>query len=286
VLLLLLCFVIWPLVVLVHELGHAAVALAAGEGLVVVRIGAGGGWQPRLGRLAFEVNPVPVVLGSSGGHLRHWARLTSSERVACILAGPLLLLGRKRFDDVLDGATFGATCAVSWAGAELLTRSTDFLSSGLRPIGLVTPWVLRVLCFGVAIPVVFAAAIGAAAGGLWLRFRAPRTDRPKHPLLEPAVSIPLAVAAVVGAALVQLYLTEWAQLAALAGIALVALVWLRQVIHLGLLEEAKEIEIGAPVRCANCGHMTPNHTFCVNCGIALRALPKQLRPSRPAAAGA
>ena len=45
-------------------------------------------------------------------------------------------------------------------------------------------------------------------------------------------------------------------------------------IHVGLLEEAAEREIGPAIRCANCGRSTPRHTFCAHCGVALAALPK------------
>jgi hypothetical protein len=50
------------------------------------------------------------------------------------------------------------------------------------------------------------------------------------------------------------------------------------VIHFGLLEEAREVEIGPTLRCPNCGQETPHHTFCGNCGISLAALPRRPRP--------
>jgi len=57
-----------------------------------------------------------------------------------------------------------------------------------------------------------------------------------------------------------------------------ALLWLRTVIHFGLLEEANEVEIGPVIRCPNCGADSPHHTFCGNCGVALAALPRRARP--------
>src|SRR5262249_46644996 len=65
----------------------------------------------------------------------------------------------------------------------------------------------------------------------------------------------------------------------LALLAVLALIWLRAVIHLGLLEEAAEIEIGPPIICPHCGRLTPLHSFCGNCGTALRAYPKQVAKS-------
>jgi len=193
-----------------------------------------------------------------------------------VLAGPLVLLHYRKFDDVLDGVTFGGACAVVFAGAELLTRSSTFLAAGLEPPGLVTPWTVRLLTLGVAVPILAAAAVGAASGALWLRYRAPERDRERLGALgHPVVAVPVAAGLLVGSALLQLYLDRWAALAALLALAFVALVWLRQLIHLGLVEEAAEVEAGPPQRCANCGRETPRHSFCAHCGVALRALPKR-----------
>ena len=198
---------------------------------------------------------------------------------AAVLVGPVALLRYRKFNELLDGVTFGGAAAVVFAGAELLTHSSTFLAAGLEPAGLVTPWTVRLLTLGIAVPVLAAAAVGSAAGALWLRFRAPRRDRERLGLLgHPIVALPLAAVLLVASALVQLYLGRWAALAAVAGLAVFALAWLRQLIHLGLLEEAAETEIGRPLTCPNCGRETPRHTFCAHCGVSLRALPKSGRP--------
>jgi hypothetical protein len=59
----------------------------------------------------------------------------------------------------------------------------------------------------------------------------------------------------------------------LAAIAVVALLWLRRALHLGLLQESREIDVERDLRCPNCGLMTPEHTFCGQCGVSLRAVP-------------
>jgi hypothetical protein len=203
-----------------------------------------------------------------------------------MIAGPLPLLPYRKFNDVLDGATFGGACAVAFVGAELLTHSSDFLASGVRPVGATVPWIVRLLSLGVVVPVLAACAVGAATGALWLRYRAPVRDRNVlGPLGSPFVAIPLAAGMLVGAALIQLYTNTWLELFLLAVDALLALLWLRQMIHLGLLQEASEIEIGPPVTCTNCGKATPRHTFCGYCGVSLAAQPKQARPARPWAEG-
>jgi hypothetical protein len=201
---------------------------------------------------------------------------------ALMLAGPLPLLPYRKFNDVLDGATFGGACAVTFVGAELLTHSSEFLGSGIRPVGATVPWVLRLVSLGVVVPVLAAGTVGAAAGVLWLRYRAPVRDRKVlGPLGHPAVAIPLAAALIVGAALIQLYTDTWLELFLLVLDGLIAILWLRQLIHLGLMQEASEIEIGPPLACGNCGKQTPRHTFCAFCGVSLQALPKSQQPERP-----
>ncbi len=201
---------------------------------------------------------------------------------ALMLAGPLPLLPYRKFNDVLDGATFGAASAVAFVGAELLTHSADFLGAGVRPVGATVPWALRLLSLGIMVPILGACAIGAAAGALWLRYRAPVRDRNVlGPLGHPAFATPLAAGLIVGGALIQLYTDTWLELLLLALDALLALLWLRRMIHLGLLQEASELEIGPPVSCGNCGRQTPRHTFCAHCGVSLSAMPKGQVPPRP-----
>ncbi len=74
-------------------------------------------------------------------------------------------------------------------------------------------------------------------------------------------------------------------LAFTAVLAAAAIVWLRWTIQLGLLQEAEEKPIGPPIECPSCRHETPAHTFCGNCGIGLRALPKQRAPHGTAPPG-
>ena len=200
--------------------------------------------------------------------------------IALMLAGPLVLLRYRRFNDVLDGVTFGAATAAAFAGAEVITYSFSILSGGLRPAGAVLEWLGRLTTIAVAIPVLEMAAIASIAGTFWLRFRAPVRDRNVLGLLgNPFLALIVgAILIVVGFSLQPLMRTGW-WLLCLVVLDVVALLWLRRLIHLGLLEESAEIPIGPPIRCANCGAETPKHTFCINCGISLQALPKE-RPDQ------
>jgi hypothetical protein len=171
--------------------------------------------------------------------------------------------------------TFGVASAVTFVAAQALVASWTVFQEGLRPTGEEWPWIARVLEHGVLLPVLAAGAAAGLCGSLWLRYRAPVRDRRALGLLgHPVVAAFLAGAAAVLGALAQLLFTRIGGLVALALLALAALVWMRRVIHVGLLQEAAEVEIGPDVACANCGEQTAHHSFCVDCGISLRALPK------------
>lgn len=234
-------------------------------GFVVRMLPAGSAFGgPDVGEIALAGVLVPLVEG------------------ALMIAGPLLLLPWRRFNDVLDGATFGAASAVSFSGAHLLVQSIDILGAGLRPAGDSLPWVVQLLSLGVVQPVIAAGAIGAAAAAFWLRYRAPVSDR--HALGwvgNPFVALVGAAVVLVAGGIARATLTLIPASLMLAVIAIVALLWLRRSLHLGLLQEAREIEVGRSISCPNCGHATPEHTFCGHCGIALRALPR--RAPAPAA---
>ncbi len=198
--------------------------------------------------------------------------------VALMLVGPLILLPYRRFNDVLDGAAFGATSAVAFVGAQVIAQSIDLFGAGLRPGGDSLLWIARLLTHGVALPLVAAGAVGAMCGAFWLRYRAPVRDRSRLGVLgTPLVALLAGAALYVAAVLALLLLREIPALLVVGVLAAAALVWLRMVVHLGLLQESLEIPIGDPIVCSNCHHTTLTHTFCGNCGVALRALPKDAR---------
>ncbi len=243
-----------------------------------------------VGLLARGIAPLDssYVLDRAGGDVALRGVALPLIGLAAMLAGPLvLLLPHRKFNDVLDGSTFGAASAVTFAATAALVDGGDLLGAGARPAGELVRWAPRLLTVAVANPVVAGASAGAAAGAFWLRYRAPVADRDALGLLgSPAVACLFAGVLLIGSALAQLLLAPWAGFLAALALAAVALVWLRAAIHVGLLEEAAEIPIGPAIRCANCRHETARHTFCSNCGIALRALPKPGAARRAAAGGA
>jgi ribosomal protein L32 len=213
--------------------------------------------QPTLADALFQGVALPIVGG------------------AIAVAGPLLLVRRPVFNDVLDGVTFGATAGSVFLGAQTLAGASGLLSGGLRPVGAAGPWLIQLLTVGVAQPILSAAVAAIVAGTIWLRARAPARDRTAMgPVSNPFVAILAGAVALGAAGLGRFILPSVAALGWLIVLAAIALIWMRLLIHLGLLQEAAEIEIGPPVVCPECGATTPHHTFCVSCGIALRALPR------------
>jgi ribosomal protein L32 len=227
----------------------------------------------------------PLGSGPDGAFLIARGVVVPLVAGALMLAGPLVLLRYRRFNDILDGATFGATSATAFVGAQVIAQSIDLLRGGLFPGGDPLSWTVRLLIQGVALPLIAGGAIGAVCAALWLQYRAPVRDRDRLSWLgRPVVAIVYAAVLLVVAELARLLLRETLALVVLAVLAAVALIWLRLVIHAGLIQESLEIEVGSEIRCGNCGQMTPAHTFCGNCGVSLQALPKER--GRHAAAGA
>ncbi len=197
---------------------------------------------------------------------------------ALVTLGLVPLLRYKRFNDVLDGTTFGAASAITAVCTQTIVQAWPLLFAGFRPPGPTRTWVVQLVEIGVLVPLIWAGALGAVGAALWLRFRAPVRDRGALGLVGSPAFATLGAAVVLVAAYV-----GWQELSLVAGlvwtafVAAIAVIVLRMAIHVGLIEEADEIEIGPDVLCANCHRDTPLHTFCARCGVALKALPKARR---------
>jgi hypothetical protein len=201
---------------------------------------------------------------------------------ALALVGPLFLVRRPAFNDVLDGVIFGAASGSAFIGAQTLAGAGDLLSGGLRPVGAVGTWLVQLFTVGVAQPILSASVAAIVAGTVWLRVRAPTRDRAAMGRFsDPFVAIVLGGLLLAAAGLGRLLLAPLVGLPGIAALAILSLIWMRLLIHLGLMQEAAEIEIGDPITCPECGALTPYHTFCVKWGIARRALPRLRRPAEP-----
>jgi ribosomal protein L32 len=215
-----------------------------------------------------------VFVGGHGSLVLTRGVLIPALSVVLILLGPLAMLRYPRFSTVLDGATFAAASASAFVAAEVIVQAVSALGHGLRPPGSVLPWLVQLALIAVGLPLVTMATMAATAGAVWLKLRAPIRDRRALGRLGSLlVAIPLGVAFLVVSAVVQITLASGFALAIIAIMAVLALLWLRQVIHVGLLEEALLIEDAPVITCANCGNRTRRGTFCESCGIATAALP-------------
>ena len=89
---------------------------------------------------------------------------------ACLAAiGPLSLLRHRAFNDVLDGATFGAIAGAAYGSTVAVFRAGDLLAAGLHPGGDPLAWLLRLTTIGLAQPILLAAAGGSVGAAFWLR---------------------------------------------------------------------------------------------------------------------
>ena len=250
-------------------------------------VGAALGVAGRLGGSSAAVDSGTSLAGAIPGAIG-----TALLGAALATLVPLALIRHRAFNDVLDGATFGAISGAVYASTYGVVRASDLLMGGLRPGGDPWPWLVRLATLGVAQPVLLATIVGSTCAAFWLRYRAPVTDRRAlGPLGIPLVTIIAAIVLLAASAAARVQLPILAALVVTAVAAGLGLLWLRGTIHLGLLEEANESGIGPPTRCANCGRMTPGHTFCGWCGISLQALPKSTSthtkaPTNPPAAPA
>jgi hypothetical protein len=215
-----------------------------------------------------------VFVGGHGSLVFTRGVLIPLLSVLLILLGPLTMLRYPRYSTVLDGATFAAASASAFVGAEVIVQALSALSHGLRPPGSVIPGLVQLAVIAIALPLVTMAAMAATAGAVWLKVRAPIRDRSALGRLgSPYIAFPLGAALLVVSAVVQITLPSGLALAIIAALAVLALLWLRQVIHVGLLEEALLIEDAPIITCANCGQRTRLGAYCESCGIALAALP-------------
>jgi ribosomal protein L32 len=223
---------------------------------------------------AISPNGTDVFTGAHGSLVLVRGLLIPVVSAVLILAGPTALMRLPQFSTVLDGVTFAAASAATFIGAEAIIQAISALGDGLRPPGSVVPWLVQLAIIAIALPLVTIGAMSAAAAALWLKYRAPIRDRSALGRLgRPGLAIPLGVAALILAALVQLETAPGIALILMGAIAALGMLWLRQVIHVGLLEEALEIEDAPVIVCANCDHRTRKGRFCEYCGIALAALP-------------
>ncbi len=135
---------------IVHELGHALVALLLTPGMVTIEIGQGSeAWALRVGRLRCVVRREPDVWGLAHGAIRGWqtglTRLERGEKigigrhVAITLAGPLATLFIAGLSVALLAAIAPHQPSPIWLLPDLLLASFA-VCEGAVFVGNLLPW--------------------------------------------------------------------------------------------------------------------------------------------------
>jgi RsiW-degrading membrane proteinase PrsW (M82 family) len=203
--------------------------------------------------------------------------------------GPLYLASRPRYDDLMDGLTFGVVAGVGFAAFETLVLHWSWITGGFASPGSSTAsWVSVVVLQGFVKPLIYGTATGLAVAefsGLGESYDG---------------FTPRWVAGVLQAMLVNALFQGGAYLLSFVGGrnsavgAILGVLWgllllgalvilVRTVLHMGLLEAALESaarggsshassELAACSRCEL--PLLPYSDFCSTCGSSIRAVPK------------
>jgi len=215
--------------------------------------------------------------------------------------GPVLLVRQPRFDDMIDGFTFGMASGAAYAAFETVITFGVLFTVGVHSNDALTTWIVLILNLMIVKPVIYGCASGmavAAFSGRGEGYDGFTFRYVRQLLVAIAVNIAywlgirLLAPAPYGSALGLL----WGALLAAA-----LLVRTRVVLHAAVLEAAVEdaaqgrrskwatTDIGY---CAECEHaLLPDSLFCIVCGSSTRASSITARrdarnPAQPAATGA
>lgn len=203
--------------------------------------------------------------------------------------GPLYLASRPRYDDLMDGLTFGVVAGVGFACFETLVLHWSWISGGFASPGSSTgTWVSVVVLHGFVKPLIYGTATGLAVAefsGLGEKYDG-FTPRWTAGVLQAMVVNALFHGGVYLLSFVGgRNSTIGAILGVVWGLALLAalVVLVRTVLHKGLLEAALESaarggsshasgDLGFCTRCEM--PLLPQSDFCSACGNSVRAVPK------------
>jgi RNA polymerase subunit RPABC4/transcription elongation factor Spt4 len=222
-------------------------------GTAITGLALAGDWSLRL-LLELVIDPVLALLAT--------------------LIGPLLLLSRRTFDDVLDAVTFGATSGLAFALGQTGVAVWPLLTGRVVSEGVPVQWALLLLRQGVLLALVSMATASLLATALWMRRRAARSRLDDRWLWHPALMVAVAVAARIAAVALGLSPRLLLDVVGVALVVFLLFLYLRLVVHNALLEEGPELEIGAASPCPECHRLVPAMRFCPACGVARSAAPK------------
>ena len=240
----------------------------------VLGIALGALWGWKVAPFATAQSLAASTFGPSPSLALSAAGLAVGAQLAMLAGAALLFFLRPRFDEALDGFTFGAAAALGFTLASTLVELAPELAGGAISTLSSATNALEIAQRGLLLPWINACTTALVAAALWLQ-RGRRSARAGHPLatLPVALLVAFAIQALLGVVNV-LVLDTALQVAAYALASVVMLVVVRGSIHWMLLAEAVEVEVGPDALCSNCHHVVPTMAFCPVCGIARRATPK------------
>jgi RsiW-degrading membrane proteinase PrsW (M82 family) len=199
---------------------------------------------------------------------------------ALMLVGPLILFfaRRERFNDMLDGLTFGVASGLGYAAAESIVFSWLLITGAAPALGDPSSLALRTIPLALLKPLLYAGTTGLICAALWLRFdKTPPTREMSALTSLPVALIAAALGMIIPALGVTLYGGQYFNLLWYAIPLLGIVLLLRQVLHVGLIDKTRSVGLGGTITCPHCHQTVADLPFCPNCGIALRSIDKRTR---------
>jgi ribosomal protein L32 len=202
--------------------------------------------------------------------------------LAATAVGPILLLSRTDFDDVLDGVAFGAASGLAFSLGATAVAVWPLLTGRIVSEGVPAQWTLLLVRQGILNALLSMATASLLSIAFWLLRRGERRRLEDSWLWSLPTVVAVALVARIAAALVGLTPRLLLEVLAVLLLIFVLFLYLRLVVHHALLEEAIELEIGPTSPCPNCHRVVPTMVFCPACGMARSAAPKAPPPARGA----
>jgi rRNA maturation endonuclease Nob1 len=199
------------------------------------------------------------------------------------LVGPLLLLSRRTFDEVLDAVTFGASSGLAFSLGQTALAVWPLLTGRVVSEGVPAQWTLLLLRQGILLALVSMATASLLTTAVWMGRRAARKRLDDRWLWSPPVMVLVAAAARIVAAALGVSPRLLLDVLGVAVLVFLLFLYLRLVVHNALLEEGLELEIGPGSPCPECHRVVPAMLFCPACGAARSAAPKPASSRRGAA---
>lgn len=221
----------------------------------------------------FLLNATPV--GVPAGRMYATIVLVPLGAQILMLVGALVMYATRRYDEALDGFTFGSAGAMGFVVGATFINLYPQLQAGLVSATPAMDNTLQIVQRGLLIPFIYASTTGLIAGALWVRRGKTRALARHGWTINLWTAIAVAVIVQVGLSAFNLHTHRQAvTIGVYLSVAILLLFWTRIVLHHLLLVEATEIDIGPPAPCSHCHRIVPRMAFCPHCGVATRATPK------------